>query len=886
MSRGEPSAQPDDDTRATAAVAPGPLGLLDPVARVVPFGGRDAELADLLAWSRDRTPAQVRLLTGLGGVGKTRLAVELTARLLRARWRCLWVGPDDSPESVADACRPSRFHSGPVLVVIDEAAVRPGIAALLDATGVAARGRLRVLLLARTGRTWWQRLLWLSDLWSEHPVLTSHTHLPAATTLSPAEAATSAVGAFARHLGVEVGAPAVAATTGPVPPLDLHAAALVAVLRARDGTPPARVDPVSGVANLLDLERERWAAAAPPATDLTGLDDAVASAWLMGERLGPHPAGNAAAVPGRLAELHVARRLGASPSLRDACTRRLTPGTAFQVAGFACRLDIDSPGVPEAANLPTQLLRRVAAGVPDNARLLASIRTLLPWQPGPGMAPIVADLARRQVDLLPSSDVALRAEALESLGRAMHAAHPREALRPSLEAVHLQRELFAEAPERHRVGLASALAHLGVVQRTTGSPDDALTAELEALTLCRAAPRDVAVWTEPVLANALRATSVSYVYLGLVEEAEKYQREAITVLRRLARRDPVGFEAELGGVLANQMMLVESGRPEDALTATREAVRILRRLAHQRPDLHENALARALSNVSHVCTALGNLDEAVRTAEEALTIRRRLADSDPQFRWELAWSLSGLAAVRSEQGRLWDAAELGREALAIRRGLAADSPVRYEEMLATSLSNLGVTYSHLERFEEALELEREAVTLRRTLAATTPDRYTQQLARSLSNLGVRYSDLGQLEAAVTPTREAVATLRPLVEEDRKRFLPDLAHALANLGATFTDLGRTEDAVGPVDEAVALYRDLAARHPDRHRPDLARSLSTLASVLSSLGQHAEALDQVTEAVSIRRQLAAADGDRFQEDLSRSVALLEEIRQAAGSGSPPS
>jgi KaiC/GvpD/RAD55 family RecA-like ATPase len=69
----------------------GPAGLLDPRRGLVGFTGREHELAGLLAWCEDGAPRGVRLVTGPGGVGKTRLSVELCARLGPAGWRCVWV---------------------------------------------------------------------------------------------------------------------------------------------------------------------------------------------------------------------------------------------------------------------------------------------------------------------------------------------------------------------------------------------------------------------------------------------------------------------------------------------------------------------------------------------------------------------------------------------------------------------------------------------------------------------------------------------------------------------------------------------------------------------------------------------------------------------------
>ena len=59
------------------AAASGPSLLLRPERAVVGFTGRDAELVELRAWCEMDRARSVRLLAGAGGVGKTRLALQI-----------------------------------------------------------------------------------------------------------------------------------------------------------------------------------------------------------------------------------------------------------------------------------------------------------------------------------------------------------------------------------------------------------------------------------------------------------------------------------------------------------------------------------------------------------------------------------------------------------------------------------------------------------------------------------------------------------------------------------------------------------------------------------------------------------------------------------------
>jgi hypothetical protein len=82
------------------APAQGWARLLDPRRELVGFVGRQEELASLVAWCADDRAPRLRIVTGLGGVGKTRLAVELAERMKRRGWTCDRVADGKEGEAV------------------------------------------------------------------------------------------------------------------------------------------------------------------------------------------------------------------------------------------------------------------------------------------------------------------------------------------------------------------------------------------------------------------------------------------------------------------------------------------------------------------------------------------------------------------------------------------------------------------------------------------------------------------------------------------------------------------------------------------------------------------------------------------------------------------
>ncbi|MDB4873248.1 MAG: repeat-containing protein, partial [Gemmatimonadales bacterium] len=134
-------------------------GLLRPERGVVPFTGRRSEVAGLVGWCEDASACPLWLVTGPGGVGKTRLALELAEELRAGGWRCeTTMVPGGEVEQV----RAAHALGGRSLLVVDYAETRAGLGQMLvEVARLVAReaaGGVRVLLVARQAGEWWDLL--------------------------------------------------------------------------------------------------------------------------------------------------------------------------------------------------------------------------------------------------------------------------------------------------------------------------------------------------------------------------------------------------------------------------------------------------------------------------------------------------------------------------------------------------------------------------------------------------------------------------------------------------------------------------------------------------------------------------------------------------------
>jgi tetratricopeptide (TPR) repeat protein len=275
-----------------------PSDLLRPDAAVVSYAGRQGILSGLLGWCGAPEAVSVRLLTGAGGLGKTRLARELASVMAGVGWSAGFLTPD-RPGAVAGLAALTGTGT-PVLAVVDYAETRGSQVGRLLSTvwGATAVAPVRLLLLARSAGDWW------AELRREYPDLLATA---AVTKLGPLNSRSqdrggawrAALAAFAARipdlepgidwesLSADIADPPGLFLSEYGSPLTLQMAALTALLQA--GPHPVAEPPDASPEDvLLDHERVYWQRTAPvllPRLDEDGeleLELAVAAAALLG----------------------------------------------------------------------------------------------------------------------------------------------------------------------------------------------------------------------------------------------------------------------------------------------------------------------------------------------------------------------------------------------------------------------------------------------------------------------------------------------------------------------------------------------------------------------------------------------------------------------------
>jgi lipopolysaccharide exporter len=453
-----PARQPGQAGEAAVRVT----DLLRPETRVVPFWPR-AELDELLRWCRGPADVAVRLVTGEGGAGKTRLAIEFARIGESDGWQPLWVPPGEEREAVSAARRIAR----PTVLLLDDAETRTGLLAFLTDAAAALDGpNLRVVLLARNSGEWWQELV-DSAGYRLGEVLTAAR--PVRLRLVTGDAAQSgvfdaAVTEFAARLGVARPAARLTLSDPDAAILVVHAAALCTVLDEIEGIADERPGSSADVLGSLLRHELRYCERAAAARGLD-LDPGVqrlvvAAACLIGADSEPAAAGlvhrlpdfaRSAEQPGpvarwlqdlypglvaadrgptewlgmmhpdRVAEHLIVSEFAAQPGLIAALFTGLDEPRAKKALTVLGRAAPNYPGV-------TQLLAR-ALGADLERLALPALRVAV--ETNPGMDGLIADAVAAQ---------AIPAQALERIAAAI----PRRSLALAKTAAAVRHRLADE----------------------------------------------------------------------------------------------------------------------------------------------------------------------------------------------------------------------------------------------------------------------------------------------------------------------------------------------------------------------------------------------------------------------------------------------------------
>jgi tetratricopeptide (TPR) repeat protein len=241
----------------------------------------------------------------------------------------------------------------------------------------------------------------------------------------------------------------------------------------------------------------------------------------------------------------------------------------------------------------------------------------------------------------------------------------------------------------------------------------------------------------------------------------------------------------------------------------------------------------------------------------------RESRDDAAVRRETALAHFRLGQIHRTLNEHRAAEEAYGRAIAVQEQLRTQFPhePRYRQDLANSYNWRGELLRESGRPPQEVEADyRHALALQEELSAECPEEpaYRKELARSRYNLGILAMDIGRSADARDEFDKAVEVLDRLYREDPARpdYRQELARCCINRGVLHRQEGRARQAQDDYSRAVGLLEGLREESPSKvaYRYDLAISHQDLGNLLWERGDYPAALAEEREARDILGALA--------------------------------
>ena len=298
-------------------------------------------------------------------------------------------------------------------------------------------------------------------------------------------------------------------------------------------------------------------------------------------------------------------------------------------------------------------------------------------------------------------------------------------------------------------------------------------------------------------ANALNSLGGVAHAQGEYERARVLCEESLMLHRELGDKGGVAWALHYLGNIARYQ-----GDYARAHTSYEESLTIRRELGDKR------GIAFSLESLGNVARFQGNYAKARAFCEESLAIRRELGDKGG-----VAWLLENLGAAALAEGDDTQAKFLCEGSLTLHREIGNKGGV------AWALHRLGTVARHEGDCETARALYEESLTLCRTLG---DKRGIAICLEGLANVARIESDDAQARALC---QESLALWRDLSD---KRGIAECLETLAHIAGARKQAERAAQLLGA---AEALREAIGSPLPPAERPDYDRSVSAIRAALS-------------------------------------------------------
>ncbi|RYP57001.1 hypothetical protein DL770_010782 [Monosporascus sp. CRB-9-2] len=308
------------------------------------------------------------------------------------------------------------------------------------------------------------------------------------------------------------------------------------------------------------------------------------------------------------------------------------------------------------------------------------------------------------------------------------------------------------------------------------------------------------------LANALDSQ-------GKYEEAEQMHRQALKLREEALGRENPGTLTRMNNLA---LVLRSQGKYEEAEQMHRQALELIKAVLGRK---HPSTLT-SMNNLASVLDSRGNYEEADQMHRQTLELTEAAMGSEHPDTLD---SINSLASVLDRQGKYEEAEQMYRQTVELREAVLG----REHPDTLNSMNNLAFVLDSQGKYEKAEQMHRQTL----ELMEAAMGREHPYILYSMGNLANVLRNQGKYEKAELMHRQILKLTEAAMGSEH----PNTLDSMNNLALVLDSQGKYEEAEQMYRQILELIKEVLGRE---HPYTLTR-MNNLASVLRSQGKYKEA-----------------------------------------------
>ncbi|XP_013393483.1 uncharacterized protein LOC106161156 [Lingula anatina] len=296
-------------------------------------------------------------------------------------------------------------------------------------------------------------------------------------------------------------------------------------------------------------------------------------------------------------------------------------------------------------------------------------------------------------------------------------------------------------------------------------------------------------------------------------------------------------------------LLLKMGMYDDALNFLKKSLEIQKELL----GTNHTAISGLYNNIGLVLLDMGKYDDALSYQSKGLAIQEQLIGTKHPSTADL---YNNIGTLLKCMGKYDDALTYHRKCLKIREELFGTKHTK----TAASYANIGSVLHKMGKYEDALTHHRKSLEISEELCGTNHS----ETAGSYSSIGLVLHDMGKFDDALTYHRKSLEIRKELLGDNHR----ETAMSYNNIGILLHNMGKLDDALIYLKKSIAIGEEQFSINPT----DTVDSYSNYGDVLCDMGRYDDALTYQKKGLEICEKLLGTNHTKTAQSLNNIGLVL--------------